>query len=117
MIKLTQYFWSLIEQLPSLLTMLGCVVFALIRWKRHPKVSLMVVLGLGLLFLHAIVFMFVYDLVPPLFIKPGYYENSATIRRNVFFVLGLISNTVAAVSYGVLLAAVFMQRTRVPQFE
>lgn len=117
MVKLTQYFWNLVEQLPSLLTMLGCLVFALLRWKRHPKVSLMVVLGLGLLFLHVIVFLFVYDLVPPLFIRPENYLTNATIRRNVFLVLGLISNTVAAVAYGVLLAAVFMQRTRAPQSE
>jgi hypothetical protein len=117
MVKLSQYFWNLVEQLPSLLTMLGCMVFAFLRWKRHPKVSLMVVLGLGLLFLHVIVFLFVYDLIPPLFIRPENYLTNAAVRRNVFLVLGLISNTVAAVAYAVLLAGVFMQRTRAPQFE
>jgi hypothetical protein len=114
MFKLTHYFWNLVEQLPSLLVMLGCLVFAFVRWKRYPKVSLMVVLGLCLLLLHVIVFLFVYDLVPPIFIKPENYLTNATIRRNVYLVLGLISNTVAAISFGVLLVAIFMQRTRAP---
>ena len=117
MIKLTEYFWTLVEQLPSLLTMLGCMVFAFMRWKRHPKVSLVVIAGLGLLFLHVIVFMFVYDLVPPLFFKTDNYENTVTLRRNVYLVLGLISNTTAVVCYGLLLAGIFMQRKRAPQCE
>ena len=115
--KLTQYFWTLVEQLPSLLTMLGCLVFALTRWKKYPRVSLVVAVALGLLFLHAIVFIFVYDLVPPLFIKPGDFQSTAASRRNVYLVLGLISNTVAAVSFGVLLLGVFMKRDRTPQFD
>lgn len=110
MSKLTQYFWTLVEQLPSLITLIGCMVFAFMRWKRHPKVSLIVVVSLGLLFLHAFVFLLVYDLVPPLFIKPGSFENMETVRRTVFLVLGLISNSVAAVAFALLLAAVFMQR-------
>ena len=117
MIKLTQYFWTLVEQLPSLLTMLGCMVFAFMRRERHPKVSLVVIVGLGLLFLHVIFFMFVYDLVPPLFFKTENYENTETLRRNVYLVLGLISNTTAVVCYGLLLAGIFMQRKRAPQFE
>lgn len=70
----------------------------------------MVVVSVGLLFLHALVFMVVYDLVPPLFIKPNNFENAATVRRNVFLVLGLISNSVAAVGFALLLASIFIQR-------
>jgi len=113
MTKLSQYFWNLAEQLPSLITMLGCLVFAFIRWKRHPKVSLMVALGLGLLLLHTIVFMLVYDLVPPLFIKAENYATTEATRRSVFLVIGLISNTASAICFGVLLTGVFMQRGRV----
>lgn len=113
MIKLTQYFWNLMEQAPSLLTMLACLVFALSRWKRYPKVSLMVALSLGWLLLHIIVFMFVYDLVPPLFLRGAMYQNyeeNARIRQILFFVLGLISNTLFAIGLGMLLVAVFMHR-------
>jgi len=110
MTKLSQYFWNLAEQLPSLIAMIGCIGFALMRWKRHPKISLMIVVSLGLLLLHAVVFMFIYDLVPPLFFKPDSFEDLATIRRNVFLVLGFVSNSVAAVGFALLLAAIFMQR-------
>jgi len=113
MSKLTQYFWTLAEQLPSLIAMIGCIGFALMRWKRHPRISLTIVAGVGLLFVHALVFMFIYDLVPPLFIKPNNFENMATIRRNVFLVLGFISNSVAAVGFALLLAAIFMERKQV----
>ena len=108
--KLIQYFWSLVEQLPSLLTLVGCIVFALMRWKRHPKVSLLLVAGLGLLLVHAFVFMLIYDLVPPLFIKPDNYANTESIRRTLYLLLGLIANTSIAVSFALLLAAVFTQR-------
>jgi hypothetical protein len=113
MIKLNQYFWNLVEQAPSLITMLACLVFALSRWKRYPKVSLMVALSLGLLILHIIVFMFVYDLVPPLFLRGATYQNyeqNARIRQILFFVMGLVSNIFFAIGFGLLLIGVFMRR-------
>mgnify|MGYP001063808749 CR=1 FL=1 len=67
--KIIQYFWTLAEQAPSLIVLLVGIVFALVRWKQFPKVSLMVALGLGLLLLQVIVFLFIYDLVPPLFLN------------------------------------------------
>jgi hypothetical protein len=117
MIKLTQYFWNLMEQAPSLLTMLACLVFALSRWKRYPKVSLTVALSLALLILHVIVFMFVYDLVPPLFLRGASYQNfeqTARTRQILFFALGFISNFFFAIGLGLLLVAIFMQRKPAP---
>ena len=109
--KLIQYFWTLVEQLPSLLTMFGCLIFALTRWKRYPKVSLMVSAGLGLLILHIFAFLLIYDLVPPIFIKPtDSFEAREPIRRTVYLILGLISYSVAAVGFLLLLAGVFIQR-------
>lgn len=109
--KLIQYFWSLVEQLPSLLTMVGCIVFALVRWKRHPKVSLIVIVGLGMLILHALAFLIIYSVVPPLFIKPtDSFQDTESIRRTVYLILGLISNSIAAVAFAFLLAGVFMRR-------
>jgi len=118
MAKFNQYFWAFAEQLPSLLAMLGCLVFALTRWKKYPKVAMMVALGLGLLIIHLIIFVFVYDLVPPLFLKDTTsqnYEEITRIRRIVFLVVGLIYNTTAIVGYGILVAGIFMQRNPPPQ--
>lgn len=110
--KLLQYFWTLVEQLPSLLTLVGCIIFALTRWKRHPKVSLIVLAGLGLLLFHALAFLVIFDVVPPLLLKPGSVEDTESARRNLFLVLGFLFNTGLAVAFAVLLAGVFVQRTR-----
>lgn len=39
-----------------LLLCLGGIVFAIVRWKRHPRVSLMTVLGLGLYLVEGFVY-------------------------------------------------------------
>lgn len=97
--------------------MAGGIVFALTRWKRTPKVSMMVVLGLVLMFVHVFVFLIVYDLVPPIFLRgisatTTEFETAERIRRNLFLTLGLISNALLAVPFALLLAAVFMGRKR-----
>ncbi|HEV8589761.1 MAG TPA: hypothetical protein VGQ72_12865 [Pyrinomonadaceae bacterium] len=115
MSKLTQYFWTLAEQAPSLLAILACLVFALSRWKRNSRVSLVVTLALALLIVHVIVFLFVYDLVPPIFLKGALsqtFEQMQRTRTILFLVLGLIYNSFLAVGFGLLLAAIFMQRSQ-----
>ncbi|HMH43583.1 MAG TPA: hypothetical protein VK557_08875 [Pyrinomonadaceae bacterium] len=117
MVKLNQYFWEIVGRLPSLIAMVGGIVFALIRWKSKPKVSLMVVLGLGLMLVHVFVFLIVYDVVPPIFLRgisatTTMYETADRIRRNLFLTLDLISNALLAVPFALLLAGVFMGRKR-----
>jgi hypothetical protein len=117
MAKLVQYFWALAEQLPSLLAMAGGIVFALTRWRRHPRVSLLVVLALGLMLLHVFVFLIVYDVVPPIFLRSmnaltTSYEAAASARRNVFLILGLVYNGTLAVPFALLLLSAFMGRSR-----
>lgn len=101
---------ALAEQLPSLITMIACIVFALTRRQRHPKVSLVVIIGLSLFILHVVGFSVVYGWVPDWLLKSDTYD--AIRARNVYLVLGLINNTFAALLVAVLLAAVFMQRSR-----
>jgi|SRR5882724_215142 len=115
MMKLNQYFWAIVWHLPSLLAMAGGIVFALTRWKRKPKVSMLVVLGLGLMLVHVFVFLIVYQLVPPIFLRgisatTTEFETAERIQRNLFLTLGLISNTLLVVPFALLLAAVFMGR-------
>ena len=111
MSKLSQYFWALVEQLPSLLAFVGCIIFALTRWKRHPKVSLIVVAGLLLLILHALAFLVIYDVVPPLFINSASsYQETEPMRRTISLVLGILYNIGHAVAFLLLLLAVFTQR-------
>jgi hypothetical protein len=117
MARITLYFWALAEQLPSLLAMLGGLVFALAQWKKYPKVAMMVALGLSLLLIHVIIFIFVYNLVPPLFLKDTIsqnYEETARTRKILYLLLGLIYNATAIVGYGILVAGIFMQRKPAP---
>jgi mannose/fructose/N-acetylgalactosamine-specific phosphotransferase system component IIC len=113
--RLYYLFISFLQQLPSLLALLACIVFAITRWKRYPKVAMVVSIGLGLLLLHAIVFLFVYNFVPSYFIQSASrdyrdYKEIEKIIRNVYLVLGWISNSAAAVAFAVLLAGIFMGR-------
>jgi len=106
--KLLDLLKALAEQLPSFIAMIACIGFALMRRKRYPHVSLVVIIGLSLLILHSFAANMVYIWVPGWFIKSDSYDPVRA--RNVYLVLGLISNTVAAISTSVLLVAVFMQR-------
>src|SRR6476620_11033654 len=98
--------WSIVLQLPSLLTMLACILAAILRWRRHPKVSLAVVTGLGLMILHAVTFAFVYAFVPEIFTRPGNYS----MMRTVINVISFVYNSSLAIAFGILLFAVFMKR-------
>jgi len=109
--RLFYLFINFVQQLPSLLALLACIVFAITRWKRYPKVAMVVTIGLGLLLLHSIVFLFVYNFVPRWFIDYTQdYRQIETTIRNVYLVLGWISNSAAAVAFAVLLAGIFMGR-------
>ena len=108
--KLFELIKALAEQLPSLLALLACMVFAATRWKRHPKVSLVVLISLALLFLHGIVFAIIYNWVPDLLIPMPTFADAQWVRR-VYLVLGLIYNTALAVGFALLLVGIFMQRS------
>ena len=112
--------WELLKdlgiQVPSFLTILGCMIFAVVRWKWHPRVSLVALLGLLLLIIQMFVFAFVYTWVPDWLINAADLANRETTTRNVYLVLGIISNIFLALGFAVLLGAVFMRRD-LPQGE
>jgi uncharacterized BrkB/YihY/UPF0761 family membrane protein len=105
--KFLDVLWRLAVQLPSLLTMLACIVAAVLRWKRHPKVSMTVIAALSLMIVHAFIFAFVYAFVPELFGRPGNYG----MMRTVINVLVFFYNSSLAIGFGILLLAVFMKRS------
>lgn len=109
--QLWQLLRSLLQQLPSMLTILGCIVFAVSRYRRHPSVSLFTILALIFLLLHAIVFAAVYVWAPNLLIGSG--AGTSSFRRTML-ILGLIYNSTLALGFGLLLVAIFMRRDPVP---
>ena len=102
---------SYLEQLPSFLALLAGLVFAITRWKQHPKVAMVVVIALAFLLLAQVVFTIMYVLVPSWVIRSSEgYENIRIVLDRIYLVLGLLSNGAAAIGFGVLLAAIFMRR-------
>jgi len=107
--KVPLWLWELAQQLPSLITILVCMVLVIARWKRHPTVSLLAVIGLFLLWLHVPFFTLIYVQGPSLFLGNNY--NPEDIRK-LFLVLGLVFNTTRAIAFAPLLAAIFIGRPR-----
>lgn len=46
----------ILRRVPMLLVVLGGIGFSIVRWKRHPRVSLMTLLGLVIYFLETLFF-------------------------------------------------------------
>jgi hypothetical protein len=103
--KLVELLYSLLQQLPSLLAMLGCILLAVIRWKRHPRVSLMVIISLMLLILHILTFTVIYIWVPDAVMRSGWFSIQTMLTA-----MGFIYNVALAVPFALLLIAIFMQR-------
>ena len=116
--QLFNLFQAYLEQLPSFLALLAGIVFAITRWKQHPKIAMVVVIALVFLFLHQVIFTIVYNVVPNWVIRSsGSYEDIRTVIDRVYLILGLISNGAAAIGFGVLLSAIFMRRRSEPVAE
>ncbi|MCM3900354.1 MAG: hypothetical protein ND866_01465 [Pyrinomonadaceae bacterium] len=97
---------DVLTELPSLFVMLICIVVAIVRWKRHPRVSLIVILALTFLTLVTLASAAVFIWVPRLFVDPGNYVTTS----GVYAVLNIIYNGLFTLALGALLLAVFIQR-------
>ena len=116
--QLFNLFQSYLEQLPTFVALLAGIVFAITRWKHYPKVAMVVVIALGFLLLHQVIFTIVYNVVPRWVISSsGSYQDYRIVIDRVYLILGLISNGAAAIGFGVLLAAIFMHRRSEPVAE
>ena len=107
--KIPEWLSTLAQQLPSMITLVVCMVLVIARWKRHPTVSLLAVAGLFLLLLHGPVFALIYAQGPSLFLKHDYTSEDL---QNLFFALSLIFNSTRALAFAPLLAAIFIGRPR-----
>jgi hypothetical protein len=107
--KIPLWLSELAQQLPSMITILVCMVLVIARWKRHPKVSLLAVIGLFLLLLHGPFFTLIYAQGPSLFLGNNYTSEE---MRNLFLVLGLIFNSTRVIAFAPLLVAIFIGRPR-----
>jgi hypothetical protein len=95
-------------QLPSLLTLLVCLVIVLVRRTRHPKVTLIAALGLVLLILHSLVFA-----VADVWLLRWFVQAESADIDHFYAIFGLVSSLCLAIAFAVLLVAVFIDRNRV----
>lgn len=103
---ITQLLRSLLTQLPSLLVLLVCLVIAIVRWKRHPRVSLVAGLAFAFLVLHGIGVSVIYIWLPRLLRSSTSSESSEAF----FSWLALFTNFTFAIGLAMLLVAVFLDR-------
>ena len=92
-------------QFPSLLALLVCLVIALVRWKRHPRASLVASLAFVLLMLHGLFFAAIYIWIPH-----WLGEGTAESHRTFYNMFGLFASVLFAIAMAILLVAVFIDR-------
>ena len=99
-------------QFPSLLALLACLVIALVRWKRHPRASLVASLAFVLLILHGLFFSVIYIWIPH-----WLGEGTAESHRTFYNMFGLFANALFAIAVAILLVAVFIDRKQASMTE
>ena len=105
---LTYFGYFLVRRGPILLLALIGIVFSLIRWKRHPKVSLLTSIALGFFLIASLVYTTVLYQLPSLFERLKVDYGSYRIFYTIVYVLYDIAYAFVIV---LLVAAAFSQRT------
>jgi phosphotransferase system glucose/maltose/N-acetylglucosamine-specific IIC component len=93
---------------PVMLVALAGIVFAIIRWKRHPKVSALVVTGLILSQAQSLFFSYLYYLLPRLATRGWTW----TAIDSLSIALDLCQDLFFSLAIALLAAAVFIGRSR-----
>lgn len=96
-----------VRRAPMLLLCVGGILFAVIRWKRHPRVSLITVLALALYLVEAFVFTAFRYWIPSLVDKMGFSSRSI---GTIFTVISVLDDFAYAAIILLLVAAAFIGR-------
>jgi hypothetical protein len=106
-------FWyfltRVVRRLPMLLLALGGIVFAIMRWRLHPRASLMTVVALGIYLVDMVVYTLLLYWLPSI-VEP--MRMSASASRFFYSVVYFIEDLVFAVTLILLVAAAFANRSR-----
>jgi hypothetical protein len=101
--------YLLIKKSVLIITILGGIGFAVYRWKRHPRISLMAVLALGLFLFDTLAFAILYDRLPSFFFR---LDLTAQNINTFEYVFQLLDDFVFAAVLIMLVAAAFTGRSR-----
>jgi hypothetical protein len=111
---MTVLFTRFLAQSPLYLVWLGGAILALVRWQQHPRVSLLALAGLGVLFVNSLAGVALNATVP-MMITSGAMRGGR--MGTILGVCSIVSTVASAVGYGLLLAAVFSGRAAGPAVE
>lgn len=98
--------YLLLRRLPIILLALVGILLAIVRWKRHPKVSLLTAFGMGLFLFQSLTFMFVYYFLPRL-VDRGWTYGSV---NHLYTLAQICQDFLFAGVIILLVAAAFSQR-------
>jgi hypothetical protein len=101
------FYYVFSRRWPVVLVVLAGIVFAIVRWKRHPKVSALTVAGLVLFQFQSLTFSSLYYFLPQL-AKRGWTWRSID---NLSIVLDLCHDVFFSGAIALLAAAVFSGRS------
>jgi hypothetical protein len=91
-------------QVPVLIVWVVGLVLAGVRWSRHPRVSMLAVIALGLLLLNLVVNVFTGFWLPHRMMGSG---MSAGQMQWTFAVRGIVGTVLVTVAWGLTLGAIF----------
>ncbi len=92
----------LLYQIPVFVVWLAGVVLALVRWKRHPKVSLLTIIAFVLFFA---------EILSPFYLNVWTLQGLSANMELVSTAINIIEPLITAAAWGLLLAAIFGWRS------
>ena len=101
----------MLQRSPLLLVVLGGVVFAIVRWRRHPRISFLTLLGLMLYLLKVFIFAGLSYSIPQ--VRESLHWSYA-IANNLYLALNVLSDLAFSGIRILLVAAAFAQRRQAP---
>ena len=111
---LTGILGSLAVRSPVMIAWLVAIVIAIARWKKHPKVSMLVVVALAIMSVEMVVGTAVSMYLPYYMVRAG---RRATEMGVFYAVFGLATSLVSTACWALLLAAIFGWRAESPPAE
>lgn len=96
---------------PLYLVYLGSIVVAICRWRHHPRVSRLCLLGVAVLWVNEIAFLVLGAVFAGLIRSAsGWLQSNTGLLLTLF---GILEMVVAAVGFSLVIAAVFVGRTAI----
>ena len=103
------YLFFLLRKTPLILVLLGGLLFAIVRWKRHPRVSLLASIGLGFYIVEIFVVSAAYYFLPAFLERAGFSQSSS-----LFTVIQVVDDIIYSGILILLVAAALSQRPPKP---